>query len=88
MLHTRLQTNYSSLNLEFVFYYFRKNISDTSQCTCGSTETADHFLLACPLYYRQRQEYFWVILLICPISINVLLFGNSTLIYVNNVKHF
>ena len=82
MLHTRLRTNCSSLNQDL----FRKTISDTSQCTCGSTESADHFLLACPLYHGQRQELFQVISLICPISVNVLLFGNSTVSYENNVK--
>ena len=84
MLHTRLRTNCSALNQDL----FRKNISDTSQCTCGSTETADHFLLECPLYHGQRQELFQVISLICPISVDVLLFGNSTVSYENNVKIF
>ena len=84
MLHTRLRTNCSALNQDL----FRKNISDTSQCICGSTETADHFLLECPLYHGQRQELFQVISLICPISVDVLLFGNSTVIYENNVKNF
>ena len=84
MLHTRLRTNCSALNQDL----FRKNISDTSHCICGSTETADHFLLECPLYHGQRQELFQVISLICPISVDVLLFGNSTVIYENNVKIF
>ena len=84
MLHTRLRTNCSSLNQDL----FRKNISDTSQCTCGSMETADHFLLECPFYHGQRQELFQVISLICPISVNVLLFGNSTVSYENNAKIF
>ena len=84
MLHTRLRTNCSSLNQDL----FRKNIPDTSQCTCGNTETADHFLLECLLYNGQRQELFQVISLICPISVDVLLFGNSTLSYENNVKIF
>ena len=84
MLHTRLRTNCSALNQDL----FRKNISDTSQCICCSTETADHFLLECPLYHGQRQELFQVISLICPISVDVLLFGNSTVIYENNVKIF
>ena len=51
---------------------FRKNIFDTSQCTCGSTETADHFLLACPFYYGLRQELFRMSSLICPICVDVL----------------
>ena len=84
VLHTRLRTNCSALNQDL----FRKNISDTSQCICGSTETADHFLLECPLYHGQRRELFQVISLICPISVDVLLFGNSTVIYENNVKIF
>ena len=84
MLHTRLRTNCSFLNQDL----FRKTISDTSQCTCGSSETTDHFMLACPLYHVQRQELFRMVSLICPISVNVLLFGNSTESYENNVKRF
>ena len=84
MLHIHLQTNCSSLNQD----RFHKNISDTTHCTCGSMEYADHFLLACPLYYEQRQELFWIISLICPISVNVLLFGNSNVSYKNNITIF
>ena len=84
MLHTRLRTNCSALKQDL----FRKNISDTSQCTCGSAETADHFLLECPRYHGQRQELFQVISLICPISVDVLLFGNSTVSYETNVNIF
>ena len=51
-------------------------------------ETADHFLLACPLNYGQRQKLLRTISFICSISVNVLLFGNSTVSYANNVKTF
>ena len=39
ILHTRLRTNCSSLNLDL----FVKNISDSPMCTCGSVEDTQHY---------------------------------------------
>ena len=39
VLHTRLRTNCSSLNLDL----FLKNISDSPLCRCGSVENAQHY---------------------------------------------
>ena len=39
ILHTRLRTNCSSLNLDL----FLRNISDSPLCQCGSVENAQHF---------------------------------------------
>ena len=54
ILHARLCLCCSSLNYDL----FRKNITDSSLCTCNQVETAAHFLLYCPLYNRQRQLFF------------------------------
>ena len=39
ILHTRLRTNCSSLNMDL----FLKNISDSPLCHCGTLENAQHF---------------------------------------------
>ena len=52
ILHTRLRTNCSSLNLDL----FVKNISDSHMCTCGSIEDAQHYFFHCVNYRRQRTE--------------------------------
>ena len=54
ILHARVRLCCSSLNYDL----FRKNITDSSLCTCNQVETAAHFLLYCPLYNRQRQLFF------------------------------
>ena len=51
ILHTRLRTNCSSLNLDF----FMRNISDTPLCQCGSVENAQHFFFHCRNYDASRQ---------------------------------
>ena len=39
ILHTRIRTNCSSLNLDL----FLKNVTDSPLCRCGSIENAQHF---------------------------------------------
>ena len=43
ILHTRLRTKCSSLNLDL----FMKNITDSPLCSCGSVEDAQHFFFHC-----------------------------------------
>ena len=43
VLHTRLRTNCSSLNLDL----FARNMSDFPLCQCGSVENAQHFIFHC-----------------------------------------
>ena len=50
ILHTRLRTGCSSLNLDL----FLKNITDTPLCNCGTIENAEHYFFHCRLYQRQR----------------------------------
>ena len=53
MLHIRLRTNCTSLNHDI----YLKNISVTFKRTCGSTETADHLLLACTIYLGKEMKF-------------------------------
>ena len=50
-------------------------------------ETTGHFLLACPLYYGQRQEFLRTVPLISLISVYVLLLGSRTVSYENNAHY-
>ena len=52
ILHTRLRLGCSSLNADL----FNNHIIDTDKCSCGSTETADHYLVHCTNYVMQRRE--------------------------------
>ena len=48
ILHTRLRTNCSSLNMDL----FLKNISDSPLCRCGTLENAQHFFFPLPIFSR------------------------------------
>ena len=53
ILHTRLRLGCSSLNSDLL----KKNyVSNTDRCTCGSPETALHFLLKCNNYIDIRND--------------------------------
>ena len=52
ILHTRLRTNCSSLNLDL----FHKNITESPLCHCGSVEDSQHFFFHCSTYHQQRIE--------------------------------
>ena len=43
ILHTRLRTNCSSLNLDL----FTRSVSDSPLCRCGSIEDVQHFFFHC-----------------------------------------
>ena len=55
ILHTRLRTRCSSLNLDL----FIKNVSDSPMCTCGSIEDTQHFFFHCTNFTQQRVELFF-----------------------------
>jgi ribonuclease HI len=40
----------------FKSYLARINKSDNSRCTCGANQTADHLLLSCKWYRRERRQ--------------------------------
>ena len=52
ILHARIRLGCSSLNADL----FNNHISLTNKCSCGSVETAEHFLLHCRKYTSLRDE--------------------------------
>jgi hypothetical protein len=75
VIHTKLRTNCSSLSYDL----FKKNISDSPSCQCGEIETASHFFLKCPRYATQRALLVSDISRLTTLSINTILFGDSSL---------
>ena len=75
ILHTRLRTNCSSLNMDL----FLKNISDSPLCRCGSLENAQHFFFQCPYFQDQRNELLNAVLQFQTPSLSLLLFGDISL---------
>ena len=83
ILHTRLRTNCSSLNIDL----FLKNITDAPLCRCGSIENTQHFFLQCPFYLVQRAELLDSLSRF-ETSLNLLLYGNASLSFNTNVMIF
>ena len=84
MLHTRLRTKCSSLNYDI----FLKNLSDSPLCSCGNVENAEHYLLHCHLYRQPRAEMLNTLSQICHVTLDTLLFGDSSLSYDANSTIF
>ena len=75
ILHTRIRTNCSSLNLEL----FVKNTTESPLCRCGHIENAQHFFFHCKYFEVQRTELLNAISPYVNPSLKLLLNGNSTL---------
>ena len=75
ILHTRLRTGCSSLNHDL----FVKHITDSPLCFCGETENTEHYFLSCPLYQNQRIDLNIAISRYTQVTLQVILFGSSTL---------
>jgi hypothetical protein len=75
LLHARLRTNCSTLNLTL----FQRNIIESPQCICGDIESIYHYLIACPAYRQIRMQLFEVINPIRPPTVKLLLNGDPTL---------
>ncbi len=73
ILLTRIRLGCSSLNFDL----FRKSIVPSSSCACGEIETANHYILSCPLYNAIRQRY--LSSLPCPPILNNLVYGCENL---------
>ena len=84
MLHTRLRTKCSSLNYDI----FLKNLTDSPLCSCGNVENAEHHLLHCHLYRQPRAEMLNTLSQICHVTLDTLLFGDSSLSYDANSTIF
>jgi hypothetical protein len=69
ILHTRLRLDCSGLNHDL----YRRSLVSSPLCSCGSSETIEHFLLRCPHYTNLRTHCFADIR--CPITTNNLLNG-------------
>ena len=75
ILHTRLRTGCSSLNHDL----FVKHTTDSPFCFCGDTENSEHYFLSCPLYQNQRIDLNITISRYTQVTLQVILFGRSTL---------
>ena len=90
ILHTRLRTNCSVLNYDL----YLKNIIDSPLCRCNNIETVKHFFLDCPIYNNQRITLVQTVSRLCTVTLDTLLYGNSTLSQQTNngifeaVQHF
>lgn len=84
ILHTRLRTKCSSLNYEI----YLKNLTDSPLCRCGSIENSHHYFLQCRFYNQQRCELLNNVSQFCHISVDILLFGDSSLSADANKKIF
>ena len=75
ILHTRLRTNCSSLNIDL----FNKNISDSPLCSCGSIEDAQHFFFHCRHYTVQRNALLNAVSTYIVPSLKCILYGDPSL---------
>ena len=74
-LHTRLRTQCSTLNHDL----FKKNISDTPLCRCGSIENTHHFFFKCPFYNIVRNDLLHKVSTLLEVPLKLLLYGNPNL---------
>ena len=74
ILHTRLRTNCSLLNLDL----FMRNISDSPLCQCGSVENAQHFFFHCRNYHVPRTQLLNTISQYQIPSLSLLLYDNDS----------
>ena len=65
---------------------FRKNIVNSSRCTCGAIETPTRYLLNCPHYSIPRQRHIFAINLPSPLSTELLLVGSNELTINQNTE--
>ncbi|MCG8113681.1 MAG: reverse transcriptase domain-containing protein [Candidatus Thiodiazotropha taylori] len=84
ILHTRLRTGCSSLNLDL----FIKNITDSPLCICGSIEDAQHFFFHCRLYLRHRDALLNFIRIHQTPTLDIILHGDTSLSLETNQRIF
>ena len=84
--HTRLRTEFSSLNS----HLHSKNIIDDPSCICGALEDTEHYILHCPFYTRHRLKMMDDIALILQeeITLDILIYGSITANYTINSSIF
>ena len=85
VLHSRLRTNYSSLNLDL----FLKGIySDSLMCRCGSIVNSQHFFFHCPHYQQHTNVLLNAVTPCNSPTLDRLLHGESSLSYDKNMIIF
>lgn len=75
ILHTRLRTNCSSLNLDL----FVKNITDSPMCLCGSIENVQHFFFHCKFFQESRNILMNAVSIHQTPTLKLLLYGDPAL---------
>ena len=84
IIHTRLRNKCSSLNFDL----FQKNLVASFFCQCGGIETSHHYLLECGYYTIVRNKLFATIENFTTVSLDVLLYGDESLSFQENVTAF
>ena len=74
VLHTRLRTNCSFLNLDL----FLNDISDSQLCRCGSEENVQHYFFQCRYYQAPRIDHLNSVSQYQTPSLSLLLYGNDS----------
>ena len=75
ILHTRLRTNCSALNLTL----FQRNLFESPLCQCGEVESAEHYLMTCNRYTNLRAKLLTDVSRVRVASVKLFLFGDSSL---------
>ncbi len=76
VMHSRLRNGCSNLNADL----FRNHLSNSPSCNCGHNyEDANHFLLNCNQFHNQRIALLRSIDQFHPLTVNILLHGNTDL---------
>ena len=84
IIHTRLRNKCSSLNFDL----FQKNLVASPLCQRGGIETSHHYLLECGYYTIVRNQLFATIENFTTVSLDVLLYGDESLSFHENVTVF
>jgi hypothetical protein len=84
ILHCRLRMQCTSLNQ----HLYRKNIVDSPNCICGSTQSTTHYLFHYLRYTAQRQMYINSINVPINLTTEILLLGSPKLALNQNVELF
>ena len=84
ILHVRLRTNCSALNLDL----FLKNMTDSPLCRCGSIEDTQHFFFHCPYFQAQRLDLLNTISYYQTPTLHIMLYGDRALSLEVNKKIF
>ena len=83
-MHTRIRTNCSALKSGL----FVKNIIDSASCTCGATESANHFFFNCGRYLIQRNDLLHELNFLPNVNVNILLYGDVSRGIGDNIRIF